>query len=336
MKLTRRKILAGLGTASLLAAGRAAASGLDPDATVRALAGQTRALYHDEAMANRLADHLLAQLQLGTFRVAADPGRLAEQLNRQIGAISGDLHFVVMGRSMGRAGVPPTPPHSPVPPLSKDELDLLTMAGFGIAAAEILVGNVGRLDLGRFYRPAPQVRTAIGEAMTRLAGTSALVVDLSRNPGGDPRAVAHLLSYFFDRPPFVVNRFHWRNRPVEEFRTERELDGPRYGEVRPLVVQVSAATFSAAEEFAYAVQSFRRGLVVGETTGGGANHALPVDLPGGLQAYIPQARAENPVTRSNWERTGVRPDLSASPSEASRAAHQLALDLIEQAGGRGR
>lgn len=330
MKVTRREILACLSAAPLLVANRAAGDALDAEAAVRALAAMTRALYHDEALANRIGDHLLAQLQLGTFGDPGDADQLASQLNKQIGAVSGDIHFMVMGAAMGHASVPPTPPHSAVPPFSPPEIEFLTRARFGIASVEILPGNIGRLDLRHFYRPASEVRRAIGDAMAKLSRTSALLIDLSRNPGGDPRAVVHLLSYFFERPPFVVNRFRWRNRPVEEFRTERHLEGPLYGEARPLIVQVSPMSFSAAEEFAYDVQVFERGLVVGQTTGGGANHALPVDLPGGLQAYIPQARAENPVTGSNWERVGVTPDREATPSEAPRVAHEIAFAMVKK------
>ena len=328
MRFTRRLILAGIGGVPLLAPRSLLASSFDADAVVTALAESTRRLYQDEQVANRMADRLLAEVERGSFRLAGSANQLAAQLNKQIAAISGDIHFMVMGSAMGHSAVPPTPPHSATPPFSASELAYLSAAKFGIATAEILPGNVGRLDLRQFYRPAAEVRKAVAAAMTEVANTSALIVDLSRNPGGDPRAVAHLLSYFFDRPPFVVNRFHWRNRPVEEFRTERDLAGPNYGEQRPLVVQVSSMSFSAAEEFAYDIQALKRGVVVGQVTGGGANHALPIDLPGGMQAYIPQARAENPITGSNWEGAGVRPDRMVGDQEAATAAYDLALSLI--------
>lgn len=328
MRFTRRHILAGLGGAPLLAPSSLLANSFDADAVVTVLADATRRLYHDEKAANRIADRLQADRRQGAFRNAASAGQLAGQLNKRISTVSGDIHFMVMASAMGHAAVPPTPPHSPTPPLSSSELAYLSAARFGIARSEILSGNIGRLDIRQFYRPASEVRSAVAVAMREVAETAALIVDLSRNPGGDPKAVAHFLSYFFERPPFVVNRFHWRNLPVEEFRTEHQLAGPNYGEQRPLVVQVSSMSFSAAEEFAYDVQALKRGVVVGQVTGGGANHALAVDLPGGMQAYIPQARAENPITKSNWEGVGVRPDRIAEPQVAAQAAHDLALSII--------
>ena len=329
--LTRRQVLRGLTATPVFFSSAILAQEIESVPIVLELAGRTRELYHDEQLAHRIANHLLARLSEGAFIDSKSAGQLSAKLNSEIAAVSADIHFMVMAGAMGHASVPPTPPHSEVPPLSRGELAHLTKVGFGIANVEILSGNVGRLDLRHFYRPAVEVRNAIGAAMAKLADSSAIIIDLSQNPGGDPRAVAYLLSYFFMRPPFVVNRFYWRNRPVEEFRTEVDLEGPRYGETRPLIVQVSTMTFSAAEEFAYDIQALKRGIIRGDVTGGGANHALPVELPGGLQAYIPQARAENPLTRRNWERTGVTPDKLVRSPEASRAAHDLARELSSDA-----
>lgn len=328
MLFSRRRLLVGLSSLPFLSSTFVSASAHDASPIVHSLAASTKALYHDEAVATHLAEQLLERLRKGAFAQATGPDALADELNRQIAEISGDVHFMVMGSAMGHSIVPPTPPHSPTPAFSSSELEFLKGASFGIPKAQILPGNVGRLEVRHFYRPAEEVKAAVAAAMQKLSNTSALIVDLSNNPGGDPRAVAHLLSYFFERPSFVVNRFHWRNLPIEEFRTETELRGPNYGESRPLVVQVSAHSFSAAEEFAYDIQALKRGSVVGQVTGGGANHALPVDLPGGMQAYIPQARAENPITRSNWERTGVQPDHKVEALESARAAHEFALAAI--------
>ena len=205
--------------------------GFDRAATVAALALETRRLYHDAAIGAAVADRLAAALAAGKFDHTATPDALAALLNAEIAAASGDGHFAVMpGLMMHAPAVPPTPPHSQVPPLSDDERRHLERVDYGLAAVDLLPGNVGRIDLRQFYRPAAEVRARLAAAMARLSDSWAMIVDLSANIGGDPRAVAHFLSYFFDRPPFVVNRFRWRNLPVEEFRTAADPGGPRYGE----------------------------------------------------------------------------------------------------------
>ncbi|UTH76397.1 hypothetical protein [Chromobacterium sp. IIBBL 290-4] len=44
---------------------------------------------------------------------------------------------------------------------------------------------------------------------------------------------------------------------------------------------------------------------------------------------LPEARSVNPLTQSNWEKVGVRPDVEIGADAALAKAHQLA----RQAGG---
>ncbi len=65
-------------------------------------------------------------------------------------------------------------------------------------------------------------------------------------------------------------------RPAAQVSAERP-----YGTTRPVYVLTSEDTFSGAEEFAYDVQTQRRGEIVGDTTGGGAH-------PGGMRRVTEQ------------------------------------------------
>src|SRR5690606_1623446 len=91
---------------------------------------------------------------------------------------------------------------------------------------------------------------------------------------------------------------------------------------RQVFVLTSNRTFSAGESFAYDVKSHRLGTVLGEVTGGGANLTGPTLLGHGLIATIPIARAENAVTGSNWEGSGVAPDVEVAADHALAAALQ--------------
>jgi hypothetical protein len=86
----------------------------------------------------------------------------------------------------------------------------------------------------------------------------------------------------------------------------------------------SSATFSGGEEFAYDVQALKRGTLIGEVTGGGANPTGFVDLGHRVGATIPFGRAENPVTKTNWEGRGVQPDVSVPANGALRVALERA------------
>ena len=142
--------------------------------------------------------------------------------------------------------------------------------------------------------------------------------------------VAAVCSYLMP-PNTLINKFYWRPQDrLDEFRTGA-VSGKHYGTSRPVYVLTSDGTFSGAEEFAYDVQTQRRGEIVGDTTGGGAH-------PGGLRrvgerfgVWVPSGRAVNPVTGTNWEGTGVRPDVPVPAEDALRTAHLRALERLIRA-----
>ena len=55
---------------------------------------------------------------------------------------------------------------------------------------------------------------------------------------------------------------------------------------KPVLVLISAATYSAAEDFVVAFDSMQRGTLVGEATGGSTGQPLFIKLPGGGRARI--------------------------------------------------
>jgi len=61
----------------------------------------------------------------------------------------------------------------------------------------------------------------------------------------------------------------------------------------------------------------------GEPTAGGAHSGDFVTLPGGFVAFVPSGRTINPLTKSNWEGTGVKPDVAASSARAQEKAKRL-------------
>lgn len=61
---------------------------------------------------------------------------------------------------------------------------------------------------------------------------------------------------------------------MRKFSTLAEVKGPKMPDV-DLYVLTSKKTFSAAEEFAYNLQSQKRAYIVGEVTAGGAHPTRP-------------------------------------------------------------
>mgnify|MGYP003342853644 CR=1 FL=1 len=146
----------------------------------------------------------------------------------------------------------------------------------------------------------------------------------SRNKGGRPEGVSYLLSYLFaEGDARHLNDIYDRPRNRTRQFWTGPVPGPRF--MGPVVVLTAAATFSAGEECAYDLQQQHRATLMGEVTGGGANPGSPVALGSGLVAFVPSARAINPVSRTNWEHVGVQPDVMVSAADALNTAHVALL-----------
>lgn len=135
--------------------------------------------------------------------------------------------------------------------------------------------------------------------------------------------IKFILSYFFDKPTHL-NDLYWRNGDrTEEFWTNEKVDGVKMSDV-PVFVLTSKETFSGGEEFTYNVQTQKRGLIIGEVTGGGANPGGMFPAGNGIAVFIPTGRAINPITKTNWEGVGVKPDIEVPADDALEEAIALA------------
>ena len=219
------------------------------------------------------------------------------------------------------------PPQPPGPPLSK--------FNYGFEEARRLPGNVGYLKLNAFFDPVKAGPVAAA-AMSFLANTDALIIDLRQNGGGDPDMVALIASYFFSGyQPVHLNDISWRDLDqgkgysVVQSWTLPYVPGTRYVN-KEVYILTSHFTFSAAEEFANDLKVLKRATVVGETTGGGANPGESYRLQDHFAAFIPSGQAINPTTKKNWEGVGVVPDIALPQEEAPRTAHLKALEHLIQ------
>jgi retinol-binding protein 3 len=199
-------------------------------------------------------------------------------------------------------------------------------SGFG--ATERLPGNVAHLIMTSF-EPGPDVPVVVTRRLSEIADADALIVDLRDNSGGDPATVAFVASYLFDPPRVHLNDMFWRDDgSTDPFFTTPDVPGKRYGAQKPVFVLTSKHTFSAAEEFAYDLQSLHRGQVIGEPTAGGAHPVAVRKLSPLLSLRVPTGRAINPVTKTDWEGTGVKPDVAVDAASSLHAAQVLALRSI--------
>jgi len=308
----------------------AAPDGIQVDAATRAgivreLAQAIDDQYVFPDKAKLIVERLRAKEKSGAYAGISTMEELASVLTDDLRAPTKDLHLRVRVSEQPLPDIPP----EPTPEMDKMMLGHLKASNFGVRKIEALPGNIGYIDL-RTFAPVDFARDIIGAAMQVVADTDALIVDLRNNGGGDPNTVAFMSSYLFDKRTHL-NDMVWRQEGRREsFWTEDEVPGKRFGGQKKIYVLTSKKTFSGAEEFGYNMQQLKRGTLVGETTGGGAHPGGMHRLHPHLSVFIPSGRAVNPISKSNWEGTGVIPDVPVAADDALRTAQRLALTALLQ------
>lgn len=326
-----------LGAASLLLALHAQAQTPPPpdgpvDAAVRkevveTLAREMEANYTFADKGKQVAEALRARLERGEYDKFATAQEFARALTEQVRAPTGDKHLRISYSD--REVVVPDARREPTPAEIEEQHAYFRGINFGVEKIERLPGNIGYLDL-RGFSPAGLAGDTISAAMNVLANSDALIVDLTRNGGGDPSTVAHMTSYLFDERTHL-NDLIWREggrERVQHFWTTDAVAGKRFGGKKPVYVLTSKRTFSAAEEFSYNLKNLKRATLIGETTGGGAHPGRRFRLSKHFGAFIATGRARSPVTQTNWEGTGVVPDVGVPAEQALNTAQRMALKTL--------
>jgi C-terminal processing protease CtpA/Prc len=287
---------------------------------VDGLADTLRKRYVFPAVAEKYAAAIQKKLAAGGY-TQTQASAFVDALNADLQAVQKDGHL--------RVGFDPkfkrVPEVEPSPAEKADMKKRVEWMAYGLDKVQRLHGNVGLIELRNFL-PKEHVANAFASAMSLVANTNALIIDLRQNGGGDPDTVALLVSYFVaDGKKLHINDIYDRpTNKTTEFWSVPKLAGPRYPN-RRIYVLTSKHTFSGAEEFAYNVQTHKLGTVIGETTGGGAHPGEVSPIGGGFVAFVPQGRAINPVTKTNWEGTGVKPDIATTADKAFQTAYVAAL-----------
>lgn len=246
----------------------------------------------------------------------------AETLTKDLQAVSKDKHLRV------RYSHEPIPVREPRRERTAEEREEARRdfgwMNHGFNKVERLRGNIGYVEFAGFF-DAELGADTVASTMNFLNGTDALIIDLRTNGGGNPEMVALISSYLFGAEPVHLNDLYWRegNR-TDEFWTRKEVAGKRYLN-KDVYVLTSKRTFSAAEEFAYNLKNLKRATIIGETTGGGAHPGGPHRVHEHFNVFVPTGRAINPITKSNWEGTGVAPDVAVPADQALLTARLMAL-----------
>jgi len=267
---------------------------------------------------------------LAEGRYPADERRLAEAVTADLQSVNGDKHLRLLYHDQ------PIGHREP----GDDAEEYAAVARWaqqtcgGVASVQRLAGNVGYLDLQPILFPAVIGGELITAAMSLLAATEGLIIDVRQCLGGEPAMVAFLISYLWDHDPVQLTGLQERqdDRPRQSW-TLPYVPGRRFGKAKPVYALTSATTFSGGEQLAYDLQQLRRAVIIGETTRGGGHAREGFRVGPHLEATISVAAAVNPVSGTSWEGTGVTPDIHTPAAQARDDAYRLALEQVVAADG---
>ena len=289
---------------------------------IDALIKQLHTQYIFPDVASEIASMFLQRQSRGEYDALTEGRLFAETLTAHMREISKDSHLLVFyasqeadiqeGRAYGR--------------------DIGEICNYGFEKVERLAGNIGYLCINSFFSPTIAFRALI-TALDFIAHTNALIIDLRKASGGDLAMLKFFASYFFLSDPVHLNNIYWRRSDsTQQYWTLPYIPGQRYAS-KPLSILTSHTTSSMAEAFAYALQSQRRATVIGEVTAGEANPLERFHLAAHFACLIPVGHITNPATGTNWQGSGVQPDVEVAQEYALKTAYTLALKHVLEGDG---
>ncbi len=300
-------------------------SSAEQDAALKAIVTAFQEQYVFPEMRPKIIAHLKSAQRKGRY-ATDDPVTFAERITEDLRDVSRDKHLSLSVDPAGYAAAK-----------AGDDSDVNEQALWrrqalrnhhGLTETKVLGGNIRYLKISGFEWVEDETGPAYDDAMRFLKGGDAAIIDLRGNGGGTHAAVRYLVSHFM-RGDVLEMSFLEGSKAPEQSRTLEYLPAGRLTGL-PLYVLIDGGSASAAEAFAYDVQQFKLGELVGGRTVGAANNNKFVPIAPNFMLSVSFGRPLHAVSNSNWEGVGVAPTVDVPPQQALAVAQSLALKRLSE------
>ncbi len=261
----------------------------------------------------------------GKYDTISTGNEFAFRLTRDLQEITRDQHLKILYKQTNKTDNQGIIKRE----LSRDQWlkNLMIENNYSIKEKAILEGNIGYVSIPLFG-PLRDCADTLIAAMNYVKNTKALIIDLRDCRGSlDENTIPFIFSYFFKDPVHIDNFYTRETNTLKQFWTYGYVPGSLYVD-KPIYVLTSGKTFSGGEAFAYNLQQLKRGVVVGELTRGGANPSEMQKINANFSITVPYAASISSVSNTNWENTGVKPDIEVKSILALYEANSLALKKL--------
>ncbi|WP_422928060.1 S41 family peptidase [Singulisphaera sp. PoT] len=294
-------------------------------AVIDGVTEKVRKVYVLPDVAEQMGKAIHVRQARGEYDNLATCQALAKTLTHDLREVCKDKHLEVQ---FFAKGIPYDSEKTPDPKEVAEFREAGRRRNYEFRKVEMLEGGIGLLRVDGFY-PAEWITETAAGAMSFLANSEAIILDLRQNGGGQSGGTL-LCSYFFAQPTHMTDFFNRADGSTQQVWSYPVAGAEKFAS-KDLYILTSRRTFSAPEGLAYDMQALKRATIVGETTGGGAHGTTIYRINDHFSASIPFCRSINPVTKSDHEGAGVKPDVAVSAEAALHTAHLLALrKLLEK------
>lgn len=278
--------------------------------------------YVSPEKAKTLKDSILSRLNKGEYSTFTKKGEFLYQLSNDIRSISEDKHIRIY-HSESSVGDLSHQKNS----LLNTDLEKKKSINFYFKKVEWLPGNIGYLRFDTFEE-AKYAHEIASSAMKFISNCDAVIIDLRYNPGGKAGMGKFLLSYFFYEPTLLSTQYFTRQDSIVQNWTNSHAPTDAFAD-EDIYILTSANTASGAEAFTYVLKNYNKAVVIGEKTRGAAHWCEYFFYSSiNVEIRMPVAYPINPVTKTNWEKTGIIPDIEISEYSAFDRAYLEALKQL--------
>lgn len=299
-------------------------------AVVAALNSTLKANYAFPDVALKIAPVLQEHLKNGDYDMATTQDAFASKLTDDLIKVSGDLHFYVGVDPKWIAEFRAKADPSRNAEIRKEEARRQEETNFGFDEVSRLSGNIGYIRFSYFADPEPAYDKA-ATAMRFIDSSDAVIIDLRYNNGGYLEMAQFLASYFFSSEKDQLLFDYYYNEDGK--RIDRGqwvlpgLPGKRMVD-KPVYILTGSTSFSSAEWFSYTMKKLGRATLIGERTAGGAHPVARKPMNDDFLVQVPIGQIRDPVDHSDFEGTGVQPDIESPSIRALALAHKLSIENL--------